>query len=91
MAALYEGSLYAYLIDALQDNHAGYTKVWCFYHTASGRMASIWLLGALVIAILLGVGVGIGFGDGELGLDAGAGALAVLTSIHLSIFLGMVS
>lgn len=54
-------------------------------------MASIWLLGALVIATLLGLGVGIGFGDGELGLDAGAGALAVLTSIHLSIFLGMVS
>lgn len=84
---LENGSLHAYLSAAVQNDHAGYTEVWCFYHTVSGRTASIWLLVALVLAALLGFGVGIGTGDGSLGLDVGTGALAVLMGVHLSIFL----
>ena len=53
------GNLYAYLVDAVQDGHAGYTEVWCFYHAVSGRMASIWLLIALGVAVLLGFGAGV--------------------------------
>ncbi|KAF1829731.1 hypothetical protein BDW02DRAFT_634212 [Decorospora gaudefroyi] len=74
------GSLYAYLVDAVQDGHAGYTEILCFYYAVSGRMASIWLLIALGLAVLLGFGVGVGTGDGHLGLDVGTGVLAVLTA-----------
>lgn len=82
------GSLYAYLVDAVKDGHVVYTEVWCVYHAVSGRMAAIWLLIALSVAVMFGLGVGVGCGDGQFGLDVGTGTLAVLTGIHLSIFLG---
>jgi hypothetical protein len=83
------GNLYAYLTDGVQNDHAGYVEVWCFYRAVSGRAASIWLFVALGLAVALGLGVGLGAGDGQLGLDVGTGALAVLTGIHMCLVLGM--
>lgn len=84
------GGVYAYLIEGVQDTHAGYREVWCFYHAVSARAASMWLLVALGVAVTFGLGVGLGVGDGQLGLDVGSGVLAVLTGVHLSVVLGMI-
>lgn len=84
------GCLYVYLVDGVQEYHAGYTEVWCIYYAASGHAASVWLLVALGIAVMIGFGVGLGVGDGELGLNIGTGVFAVFTGVHLAIVLGMV-
>lgn len=84
------GNLYAYLVGGVENDHAGYTEVWCIYRVVSGSAASAWLLIALGIAVVIGFGVGVGVGDGKLGLDIGTGVFAVFTGIHLAIVLGMV-
>lgn len=83
------GCLYAYLVNGVQEYHTGYTEVWCIYYIVSGHAASVWLLVALGIAVIIGFGVGVGTGDGRLGLDVGTGVFAVFTGVHLAIVLGM--
>ena len=82
--------MYAYLVEGVQEQHAGCMEVWCFYRAVIARATWICLLVALGVAVMFGLGVGLGVGNGQLGLDAGSGVLAVLTEVHLSIVLGMI-
>ncbi|KAH7071611.1 hypothetical protein FB567DRAFT_598008 [Paraphoma chrysanthemicola] len=63
-------------------------QMWCLYYELDGVAASMWLMFALLLAILLGVALEIIIRDIELTLSVGTGLLVVLTTIHSAIMVG---
>ncbi|KAH7066877.1 hypothetical protein BKA63DRAFT_607765 [Paraphoma chrysanthemicola] len=63
-------------------------QMWCLYYEFDGMAASMWLMLALLLSVLLGVAIETIIRDIELAFSVGTGLLVVLTPIHSAIMVG---